>query len=309
MNIGISCLHELMPMHLVVGLDGRILSKGRTLSKLLQGNGHVSEAFRGDVGRILLQRGGGSLRSISLKSNPEISLVAHCARSGDLLIMNFGFGASLAKAARAFDLTNSDFAATDLAMEFFFLREANRAISEELNRVNRILKDAREVAERLSITDPLTGVLNKRAFDLELAAAMETRDRAPFSLMSLDLDFFKAVNDNLGHIAGDSVLMSVADALRSSLRNEDKVCRVGGDEFLAIIRNCTDRGTLLNMAERIISAIHDIRPPGFANLSVSIGISTSERCGTVHGLLSGADIALYRSKKAGGGIATIIDMP
>ncbi|WJS85756.1 GGDEF domain-containing protein [Paracoccus sp. TOH] len=308
MNISLACLDELMPMHLVLGPDGRILSTGRTLSKLLNGKDKLPEAFRGDVERILLERSGRNLRPVSLQSHPGISLVAHCARSGDTLILNFGFGASLENAARSFDLTNSDFPPTDLAMECFFLQEANRAISDELHRVNQILKEARDAAERLSVTDPLTGALNKRAFDLELAAAMENAQRAPFSLMSLDLDSFKLINDTFGHIAGDSVLVAAANALRSQIRDEDKMCRVGGDEFLIVIRNCADRSTLLKMAKRILSAIDEIRPLGFpANLSASLGISTSEQCRTVHDLLSGADVALYRSKRAGGGRATIFD--
>jgi diguanylate cyclase (GGDEF)-like protein len=125
----------------------------------------------------------------------------------------------------------------------------------------------------------------------------------PFSLLHVDLDFFKAVNDSLGHAAGDQVLVHVARILERETREGDLVIRLGGDEFVVVYRNLCDRARLSLVASRIIAAIDaPILIDGTAcRVSASIGIAISDQYARPDAaqMLRDADLALYRSKEAG----------
>jgi diguanylate cyclase (GGDEF)-like protein len=133
----------------------------------------------------------------------------------------------------------------------------------------------------------------------------------PFSLLHVDLDYFKAVNDTFGHAAGDQVLTEVARILERETRNNDFIARLGGDEFVIVCRNMLDRRRLLSLARRIIVALEaPIDVAGATcRVSVSIGIATSdlyERPDAAQ-MLRDADIALYMSKDAGRSRATFFE--
>jgi diguanylate cyclase (GGDEF)-like protein len=163
----------------------------------------------------------------------------------------------------------------------------------------------REELERLSRTDELTGLLNRRAFEpvVERQLAQAYRHNRHSALLYLDLDNFKQVNDHLGHHAGDALLTLFADALTETSRLGDRVCRLGGDEF-ALWLDETDESGAVVKADRIIenlTAAWQARYPGGPAVGVSIGIAMTDFNihETFHQFMSRADQAMYTAKKSG----------
>jgi diguanylate cyclase (GGDEF)-like protein len=157
--------------------------------------------------------------------------------------------------------------------------------------------------KRLATTDHLTGVANRIQFESQLSVELRQaqRDKQPVSVLYLDLDDFKAVNDRLGHSAGDTVLREVARRLQDQLRAGDTLARLGGDEFAIVMRGGADVGAATALAARIGDALEaPIELAGRApvQVGVSIGI-TSEDPGpaSASALLEQADHALYRAKR------------
>jgi two-component system, cell cycle response regulator len=153
--------------------------------------------------------------------------------------------------------------------------------------------------------DSLTGLLNRRFFDDQLVkdVAHATRHEGPLSVLVLDLDHFKSVNDTHGHLVGDKVLASLGEIIRDSTRTEDVACRLGGEEFAVVMRGTGWEGAR-NMAERLRSRVeaHEFSADGKSlKLTVSVGIATLDppRHGTAGELLEEADKALYRAKNDG----------
>ncbi|MBV1908486.1 MAG: GGDEF domain-containing protein, partial [Kangiellaceae bacterium] len=150
--------------------------------------------------------------------------------------------------------------------------------------------------------DPLTQIGNRAAFDEALKKHISSfeRHRTNFSLMVIDIDFFKNVNDTFGHIAGDKVLKSVAKTVQNTLRRSDEVFRYGGEEFVVILGN-TQQGGAKFIAERIRKAIEDLQVELNKMISVttSIGIAASEKVDDVRRTLELADKALYQAKENG----------
>lgn len=147
-----------------------------------------------------------------------------------------------------------------------------------------------------TITDTLTLVGNRRYFDGQLTAetAYARRHGAPLTLLMIDIDHFKAVNDTHGHLLGDEVLTLVAAAIRDKLRTKDVVARYGGEEFAVLLRN-TDLRTATIAAERIRLAVQGLDVGGIT-VTVSIGCASFEE-GT--SLVEVADRRLYRAKNGG----------
>lgn len=150
----------------------------------------------------------------------------------------------------------------------------------------------------LARTDPLTGLLNRRAFAERLhdEVSRATRYRSPLSLLLLDLDGLKRINDRLGHHAGDSALQSLARSLRAGCRSADLAARWGGDEFVVLAPE-TRQAEALELAERIRAHVA-ASPSGVA---VSIGVATADPVTAAAAFLeSAADAAVYQAKKQGG---------
>jgi diguanylate cyclase (GGDEF)-like protein len=166
-------------------------------------------------------------------------------------------------------------------------------------------RQADRLAE-LATTDALTGLQNARALHerLEREVARAVRYRQPFSLLLIDLDGLKTINDRLGHHAGDRALRHVADAIRAQLRASDIGVRWGGDEFALLAPN-TRQPAAAALARRVQSLVGSA-PVGNAvpPLAVSIGIATFEPEATARveaaSLMHQADAALYRAKRSGG---------
>lgn len=166
--------------------------------------------------------------------------------------------------------------------------------------VERLRRETARV-EKQALEDPLTGVGNRRALDAALTAGRI--DDEPCSLLIVDLDAFKTVNDVHGHTVGDEVLRGVADALRSVARAEDLVIRLGGDEFVVVARGTDDAGAA-HLAARMRAAIAGVQvdvPDGQVTLTASVGVSTTGSSTGVLELLETADLDMYRSKRGRSG--------
>ena len=154
--------------------------------------------------------------------------------------------------------------------------------------------------------DPLTGLPNRRLFALEAGKALALAERHghEFTLLYLDLDGFKAVNDTNGHAVGDEVLCQVATRLKSPLRESDLVARLGGDEFLILLQE-TEAGSSLSAAKRYQQRLEQPFDAGGHTIRLrgSIGLAHYPRHGrTLDELVRVADRAMYRAKETGGGI-------
>ncbi|WP_417310783.1 diguanylate cyclase domain-containing protein [Devosia sp.] len=165
-----------------------------------------------------------------------------------------------------------------------------------LFRTARELERQRSAAADLAGRDPLTGLGNRMTFDTTLAALSEAKES--FGLLYIDLDGFKAVNDRLGHGAGDKMLCTVGARLRALAGEGDAVTRVGGDEFAMIRRGVADQETLYEVAKDIqiaLSAPVTVKgTPVCIGASIGIAMMT-EACATPD-LVASADEALYRAK-------------
>jgi diguanylate cyclase (GGDEF)-like protein len=153
--------------------------------------------------------------------------------------------------------------------------------------------------QQMAVTDGLTQLSNRRAFDRsldrELSRAARTDGR--LSVVLLDIDHFKLLNDNHGHVVGDAVLKQIAHALQLCGREYDTIARYGGEEFAAVLPGCSS-GLALQVAERLRVAVQDA--PTDVKVTASCGVATYPYDGIdVAGLLSAADRALYTSKRAG----------
>lgn len=164
------------------------------------------------------------------------------------------------------------------------------------------LRRDRDQARRLADIDPLTGLFNRRAWSDRLPALEEAmRGRGlPLSVLFLDLDRFKALNDRLGHEAGDAALEALAGIMRGELREQDLVGRFGGEEFVVALPGA-DQAHALHAAERIRQRLHDrsAGDPAGATPTVSIGVATLRPGEDMAMLLKRADEAMYAAKAAG----------
>lgn len=313
-------LDVLCPMHLVLDADGRIVHAGPTAQKVLGPAVPVGRAFLElfDVKRPRLAPGVAGLRAAAgrrlhcvLRDATGMELKGVAAPlSGDRgigppdgLIVDLSFGIGLIDAVGRHDLTSRDFAATDLAVEMLYLVEAKAAVMDAFQKLSQRLQGAKAAAEEEAHTDTLTGLRNRRALDPVTRRLIA--GGADFTLMHLDLDYFKSVNDTLGHAAGDHVLRRVARILREETRSEDTVIRVGGDEFVLIFAEALSDARLAELARRLIRRLEDPLSIGgeVARISGSIGTTRSANYATprLAVMMDDADLALYAAKEAGRG--------
>jgi diguanylate cyclase (GGDEF)-like protein len=174
------------------------------------------------------------------------------------------------------------------------------------------LRRDRDIAQALADTDGLTGVFNRRGLDRRVAEMVERaqRQRSPLTLLFLDLDRFKLLNDRQGHAAGDAALIAVTRLMRSDMRVQDVLGRYGGEEFLAALPAC-NRAAASAIAERIRADLHALAIPaedGDNPLTASIGIACLRRGDDAGSLIARADAAMYAAKRSGGNrVATDVD--
>jgi diguanylate cyclase (GGDEF)-like protein len=182
---------------------------------------------------------------------------------------------------------------------------AYEAIVLSLGLIDRTLmvRRERDLARRMAELDPLTSLLNRRAWQSQVQGLLERAQQAGHSLTVLfvDLDYFKSLNDHFGHAAGDEALLRTADMLRGSLRPGDPVSRYGGEEFVAAQPQCNAEGAH-HIAERVLASIAALALPVNREgdrLTASIGIAMAAQDERMDTLLARADRAMYEAKVRG----------
>lgn len=186
------------------------------------------------------------------------------------------------------------------------LLSLNESLEAKVARRTEALSEANQQLEELSLTDVLTGLPNRR-HGLRILAnlwAQACANDLPLSCMMIDADYFKQVNDAYGHAAGDRVLVELACTLADSVRSDDTVCRLGGDEFLIICPSTGQQGGMV-LANQVLGKVSDLRVPTGGDPwhgSISVGLA-SRRPGmtTYEELIQAADEAVYAAKRAGKG--------
>ncbi len=175
--------------------------------------------------------------------------------------------------------------------------------ANKISRLSASLEESERKNHHFARHDALTGLPNRHYFSDCLGLALDNLPDRHFAIFACDLDNFKPVNDSYGHEAGDRVICSVADRLRSLIGKEGIVSRIGGDEFIILLTNCSDKNRLEALAEHIKLAIAspiDIGGGQLAEIGISIGIALAPGCGkTETDLIRMADLALYRAKENG----------
>lgn len=302
-------MSRLCPMFVALDKTGRIEQVGPTLQKLrpdmpMSGAAflEVFEVLRPrNVARICdLKTEQGTKLQVRFLDAPQTVLKGIIVPAESGFMLNLSFGISLLDAVQDYALTSADFAATDLAIELLYLVEANSAAMAASRSLNKRLRGAMIAAEEQAFTDTLTGLKNRRALDHILDRLSQSN--TDFAVLSLDLDFFKSVNDTRGHAAGDHVLQHVARIMVEETRDADTVSRTGGDEFILVFDNVRDQTILERIARRLIDRIEQPIPfeGESCRVSASIGIALSlqraDRDPAI--LINKADIALYAAKNA-----------
>ena len=167
------------------------------------------------------------------------------------------------------------------------------SIIDQLRKENEALRSQLEALRALSFEDALTGLKNRRYFDERLQAEIDRarRHRTHLSVVVIDIDHFKEVNDRLGHHAGDDLLKKVADLLRSVVREHDVVCRIGGDEFAIVLTGVDAAGgrCFLDRVRRRVSR---------QKVSLSLGLACWADHEDARAFVADADAAMYRDKVA-----------
>ncbi len=174
----------------------------------------------------------------------------------------------------------------------------------EQNRSENQIMGLNEELSFTSLHDSLTGLPNRYNLysQLKLMVANANRYERKFAVLFLDLDHFKNINDTLGHNVGDALLKAVSHKLKSMIRENDIVARIGGDEFIIILNDFNDSGTLEQVISKILDAFHQewIVQKHFLRLSTSIGVAIYPDDSTeINELMKFADIAMYKAKSEG----------
>lgn len=184
------------------------------------------------------------------------------------------------------------------------LRDLNESLEEKVEQRTQALLEANRHLEELALTDSLTGLPNRRQAMIALKALWResTSHEIPLACLMIDADQFKEVNDTYGHDAGDRVLKELALALKHSVRTDDQVCRLGGDEFFVICPDTDLDGAML-LGEKLRTRVAALKVPTgpafwFGSISVGVGIRQAGMPGT-EALIKLADEGVYAAKRAG----------
>jgi diguanylate cyclase (GGDEF)-like protein len=197
--------------------------------------------------------------------------------------------------------------------EYVWYEFSLKPVFENENQVSLIIVEGRDLTKfkkieqnlkKLTFFDPLTGLANRTLLNehLEIALARGARNSRRFAVMFIDLDNFKSVNDTLGHQAGDELLANVGQCLKTCLRDEDIIARVGGDEFVVVVSSESNKKGTEKVARRLIKSIAalDYKTGDGDIVSASIGVAIFPENGDdVETILKNADAAMYTAKRNG----------
>lgn len=268
----------------------------RTKTDLSNRRVHAREAMPTPAEAAALQAALDSERPVLLRRDRErAGILQHFAMDEAMAVpvnRTFGTPAFLlldrTLSARPIDLPSESESATMLGMTLTLLNE------------NLLLKRRQQRAAKFAVTDPLTRLFNRRqgvlTLDQELARAV--RSDRPLTVLMLDLDDFKKINDTYGHLQGDAALRTTADVLRKTLRKSDTICRYGGEEFLVVLPETAAEDASI-LAARLFVAIEAAGADIGLPTTASIGLASARGTDSVESLLARADHALYASKSLG----------
>jgi two-component system, cell cycle response regulator len=273
----------------------------------------------------------GKRHEIKSLDDPQLALFEATENGYELIIVNLDFdnfdGLRLCSQLRSLERTRQVpiliivdpddherlLRALDMGVNDYLLRPVDK--QELMARVNTQIKRWRYTEQlrsnvkqsiEMAVTDALTGLYNRRFMEKQLSAlTLNAANRGkPLSLLVVDVDYFKSINDNHGHDVGDRVLQELAARLREGLRNLDLPCRTGGEEFIVVLPD-TDKTVALRVGERVRRLI-GAKPfnagakSGPLTITVSIGVASFEAAeDTMESLLKRGDEALYQAKREG----------
>lgn len=186
------------------------------------------------------------------------------------------------------------------------VKRLNQELEKRVQDRTNALACANKKLEVLSMQDGLTLVGNRRALDLSMnrVHSASKRYERGYSVLLIDIDFFKAYNDHYGHQGGDKALINIAERLTKQVRKEDEVFRYGGEEFLILLPE-TDCVKAIQLAQRILEMVriwhapHEASPLGYLTISIGVATSNSQDEGSVADVIKVADTYLYQAKNAG----------
>ncbi|MFQ1702328.1 putative bifunctional diguanylate cyclase/phosphodiesterase [Loktanella agnita] len=318
----VAILNTVLPFGALFDGAGRCLRMGPTLRKIVTDD--AAQAFFAGF-TIIRPR---SLRKttelaalcgkrltmrVAVQGGP-IEMHGQIARVGpDLFLMDSSLGTDLSDRHEELGLHEQDFSYADSTVDMLYLLKTQTALLKDSHKLTERLKDAKNAAEALARTDPLTELPNRRAAEqhLQLLLTRSAAERAGGALLHIDLDRFKNANDTLGHAAGDTILKHVADQICTKVGSGDVAARIGGDEFVIVLQSGHTQDTLFAFCAEIKTAIatpitinsHKIQ------ISSSIGITwlDADTARSLDDLFLQADIALYAAKSRGHGKARLYD--
>ncbi|QLG87086.1 GGDEF domain-containing protein [Chitinibacter bivalviorum] len=188
-------------------------------------------------------------------------------------------------------------------MEAKLEAERTRNENKTLREQNSLEREARQHSEHIASQDPLTGLLNRRGLEARSSNMLRSNPehRQPLALLMIDIDFFKAVNDRWGHLVGDYVLRQVAALLKSGCRQDDLVCRWGGEEFLILLPS-RNGVSAQDVAERLRSMVEQWpweKIEHGLQMTISVGVTHYQNDTQLTPLVQRADRHLYQAKQAG----------
>ena len=185
---------------------------------------------------------------------------------------------------------------------------------QKLNQTQKELLQTKNKLKKLATRDPLTGLYNRRAFKQiaeRMLLALVNRNEKKIAILHLDVDNFKTINDTLGHSVGDLILKTTASRLTESLRNEDLIGRIGGDEFAVLLVDVKGVDEINTIVTKIINIFKKpviVKEKNLiSTLSIGVSFSNKSKLNTYKSLLKEADIAMYEAKKNGKGQYRLYD--
>lgn len=273
-------------------LNGKEVSRKHARVKFKNGS-YVIEDLASANGTFV---NGKRISSMVLKHGDEIMI-------GDFTII-FDDGKSPERITDETQLLSSGEETKSLVVHYESLTKKlrEREVAEEFKEYHHKVLRSRKKLTRLANQDRLTGLYNRRYFDKAIAnyLAEAQVSHAPLSLIFIDIDHFKKINDTYGHDKGDEVLKVIAQFIRSALRQEDIIARYGGEEFVVLFSHMTSDNAFV-AAESLRRIVEETSSDALGfKITISIGVATYlVHAKTCEGLIREADRALYRAKSSG----------